>query len=363
MSNSSAKTDDLNGLRAFLQRAETRLSTMHRVAGVFLNGAGLLVLFPVFFKDAYLGIVDALWPPSTADGLTVLLPADQRAKLFLSVAFGAALLVAVGIPIYALYLLVEDIVHFYFQGHSPGLGDAYYPRFTLSALAYPSDEVDAQKLKAAAIKHEYEDDWVHFIVPHMQKKRQGIGLSNEFVWENYNTIISAARQRDTADAAWQKSLPIAPPNKSSVTDKQAFNVVLGQAGMVDRTMEEELAKVEVSLARHNWYLRRLVLRYTKALLLLVWTTLAAFSTLSLLKHSGPSRYEAALLAFAIWSVVTVFVVRIPKSWIYGLSDRRKLQALANQDNQLRLFENVVTISCGASVALSAVAGASWWLFG
>lgn len=31
-------------LRAYLQRAEVRLSTMHRIAGAFLGGAGLLTL-------------------------------------------------------------------------------------------------------------------------------------------------------------------------------------------------------------------------------------------------------------------------------------------------------------------------------
>ncbi len=44
------KIEEHAAMRAYLQRAEVRLSTMHRVAGVLLNGAGLLFLFPVLLK-------------------------------------------------------------------------------------------------------------------------------------------------------------------------------------------------------------------------------------------------------------------------------------------------------------------------
>ncbi len=39
------KDSERQGIRAYLQRAETRLSTYQRVAGVFLNGAGLDLLY------------------------------------------------------------------------------------------------------------------------------------------------------------------------------------------------------------------------------------------------------------------------------------------------------------------------------
>jgi len=44
--------DERQALRAFLQRGETRLSTYQRVAGVFLNGAGLLVLLPGLARES-----------------------------------------------------------------------------------------------------------------------------------------------------------------------------------------------------------------------------------------------------------------------------------------------------------------------
>src|SRR5258708_10646405 len=42
-----------NAMRAYLQRCEVRLSTLHRIATAFIGGAGLLLLIPVFFKDAF----------------------------------------------------------------------------------------------------------------------------------------------------------------------------------------------------------------------------------------------------------------------------------------------------------------------
>lgn len=40
--------------RQFLARLEARLSTLHRVIGAFVGGAGLLVLVPIFFKDSFI---------------------------------------------------------------------------------------------------------------------------------------------------------------------------------------------------------------------------------------------------------------------------------------------------------------------
>lgn len=64
---SKASESDLQEYRAYLQRAETRLSTLHRVAGAFISGAGLLTL-----------------------------------------------LASLALPILALYLLIRDLILFYF---------------------------------------------------------------------------------------------------------------------------------------------------------------------------------------------------------------------------------------------------------
>jgi hypothetical protein len=52
-----------NAQRAYVQRCEVRLSTMHRIAGAFVSGAALLILLPLFLKDVMSPIVRAFLSP------------------------------------------------------------------------------------------------------------------------------------------------------------------------------------------------------------------------------------------------------------------------------------------------------------
>lgn len=107
-------------MRAYLQRAEVRLSTMHRVAGAFLNGAGLLFLFPVFLRDAFLIIL----------GLVLTQTGDITRLAML-----AMLVVTLGLPSWGFYLLIKDIVIFYFTAYHVGIHENFFrPRFILSGI-------------------------------------------------------------------------------------------------------------------------------------------------------------------------------------------------------------------------------------
>ena len=56
----SLTTDERAAMRAFLQRCDVRLSTMHRVATALLSGAGILVLLPAVERDAVLQVLRSL---------------------------------------------------------------------------------------------------------------------------------------------------------------------------------------------------------------------------------------------------------------------------------------------------------------
>src|SRR5437870_4023402 len=115
---------DHHAMRAYLQRAEVRLSTMHRVASAFLGGAGLLILFPVFFGGVISGLLRSFLGPPPG-----VLP------LISSFLLAATFCISVATPLYALYLLLRDLVHFYFVGHSPGFPSKLFnPRFVLSGI-------------------------------------------------------------------------------------------------------------------------------------------------------------------------------------------------------------------------------------
>ena len=58
------------GIRAFLQRCEVRLSTIHRVATALLSGAGILVLLPALQRDAIETVLRSLLTALRSDQRT-----------------------------------------------------------------------------------------------------------------------------------------------------------------------------------------------------------------------------------------------------------------------------------------------------
>src|ERR1700710_896363 len=106
-------------MRAFLQRAETRISTFQRVGGAFISGAGLLVLLPLLITNSFSRVIAAA------------LSDDRNLLLLLPYAF------SVFLPLYALLKLIEDLIRFYFSpihhGDAPQIS---LSKFSLSGLAF-----------------------------------------------------------------------------------------------------------------------------------------------------------------------------------------------------------------------------------
>ena len=92
--------------RAFLQRAEVRLSTMHRIASAFISGAGLLLLLPLFRRDSLSAIVRVSWSE-----LSLLRSAGGGWELYtFSLLFVLSAFVVLFVPIYSMYLLLKDVI-------------------------------------------------------------------------------------------------------------------------------------------------------------------------------------------------------------------------------------------------------------
>ena len=136
-----------DAMRSYLQRAEVRLSAMDRVATAFISGAGLLVLFPIFFSQAIPGLVEAF---TLSHGSLA-----QTAFLFIPFSF------SIGLPLYALYWLLRDLTLFYFVSHSPGYPtDLVNPRFALSGVAFSPDE--STKVRREVTLRQYSSDLIRF---------------------------------------------------------------------------------------------------------------------------------------------------------------------------------------------------------
>lgn len=96
-------------MRAFLQRSEVRLSTIHRVAQALLGGSALILLMPLFLRDAF---------PKM---MTILISLyDSHQSVVSTVALGIAAALVILLPVPAIYLLVGDLLAFYFTSNSFG---------------------------------------------------------------------------------------------------------------------------------------------------------------------------------------------------------------------------------------------------
>jgi hypothetical protein len=313
--------------RAYLQRGETRLSTLHRVAGTFISGAGLLTLLPILISTVFSGLLasivfrraDGLPPPASPERWFALTPA----------------LVSMGLPLVALYLLMRDLTQFYFTARpfrTENMGGTY-PRFILSGLMLPesgkSDEMQVARL----------DSFVtNLIVPQKAKYRKSLLKEAHTVGELRRYGVGDDKNR---------------------LSEQFRRFLFTESGSEFRTLAGESAKMEASIVRHQRYLRNLVLRYAKAFLLTIVTTIAtivAAGTLALLDqpNSGSAPvvvrpdiiWLSTLSIYALWCVAAAIVVRRPIDWVFAEIDNRSSH---QTPPSLRLFERSTVVTIGISM--------------
>lgn len=345
--------DERNAMRVYLQRAEVRLSTMHRVAGIFLNGAGLLILFPLLFKDVVQNIMIIL---ATKTTFTIA----SAYYVFLVIPF----VISLAVPLRSLYLLLKDLVDFYFAGNFPGYNSPT-PRFVVPASVFPPD--DAPSFKDEVLKIQYSDDG------HGPGLRQFVLPFDEEAIEYYDTVIKKYSTEiipETRTMAYLRKKGIIssssdpesdPEQENSLQEKKRFSAIFGFGGAYDRNLAEEVAFTEVMLARHASSLRRLVLRYAKSLLVVIWTILASFFIVALVHAIEESTYWNSkvdpnltmvfvAVLYIFWAWVTSILVKRPIQWIlemthfrdrWGMVVAQDFSNFTVKDAQLKKFEEEV----------------------
>ena len=238
-------------MRAFLQRCEVRLSTVHRVATALLSGAGLMVLLPAIARDSIVSVIRTLVSGDLDLAHVCLL---------------AAMVALLALPFAALWLVLRDLTLFYFHAqHLAHDGhDVFTPRFTLTGIRLPSDELGAAgrdeltTVRASAAN-------IDLLVP-----------SNDLARSRIDRQLDAYGGLGRHDVDGD----------------------LGRAGGLfeltasrDRSLIEEVAKIEYGIARHILRVQVIVLRYVKALLAFLTTALAVFAAAAVLEDSttiGPT---------------------------------------------------------------------------
>jgi hypothetical protein len=394
--------DERNAMRAFLARCEVRLSTMHRVAVGFLSGAGLLFLFPVFLKDGVLTLMTALLSymsllPSSVGHAGV--PSMVVILLCLAYPF----LVSLGLPVLALLLLLKDIVRFYFVGHPPGFSEEFFnPRFVLTGIAFSPDE--SEEVKQRVLRQEYGSDLIGFVVSRVdahsryysniidKPKRQIVPPTRKLPRLLKMGVVKLGQEKPLDDLADNDKVLVYPANASvntpvngdsihsngnshsngiekgagmpfverTVDQIDHFNAALGLTGFVERSLYEEVAKTEVSVVRHSLKLRRLVLRYFQALLILIWTSFVTFLMLPFLQDaSGLFSVPIVFsLTYLIWGALAPMIVQMPLDWLVGHPHndvRRDAIKRFQEMDALQTFGKLAQWLCYGAVVASLVA--------
>ncbi len=322
--------DERNAMRAYLQRTEVRNSTLHRIAIGFVSGAGLMILIPAFFKEVIDGIILSLLHNIN----TVFIPSMTAADAALGIALYAMviypLIVSLAIPMYALYLLLQDIVHFYFTLYSPGFTEGLtHPTFSLGGIAFSPDE--APQAKREIMRYQYSrHEHMMYLMPFSSRRREL--YFDHLIEETQGHIIPESRR-----FARLKAQGVLPDDSDEHLTNQ-FNAALGIARMFDRNLVEEVAYQEIAIVRNVMYLRRLVLRYVKALLLFVWTMMVSFVMLPFLQEPRLPSFVVLSGGYLVWSLLAPSVMRMPVRWMYRHRHRDSIETRQQIDMQLRYLE-------------------------
>lgn len=310
--------DERAALRAYLQRSEVRLSTIHRTATALLSGAGVLVLLPALGRDAVVNVLRGL-----------LGAPGSPLRLALAALVVLMLLLALAV----VWLLLYELTRFYFHANhvTSAQGTTFTPRFTLTSLHLPVDELGAGTY-AELVRRRQDPDNIELLVP-----------ANE----------SARRHIDAQVAAYDGLAVDAPP-----TDATRAASLLQLAGVRDRTLIDEVAKVEYGMARHVIRIQIIVLRYIKALLVVLTTAVSTFVMAAVVEASpgvdtSAERWIVATLA--LWAPAVLFVSSAPVRWLGRLlrSEGATTSGI-RYDKDLTRLERMVAVVSGA-VLIGAVA--------
>lgn len=331
--------EDLQEYRAYLQRGETRLSTLHRVGGSFISGAGLLTLLPVLGSQTFPALCSAVLFVSAP-----LFPAPGSLQRWFAL---LPVIVSLALPLLALISLIQDLIAFYFTAYSFDTSTrrtVVYPRFILSGIRV-SEKSLSKRGKRELDKAREEPTFNQLIVPIKRASR--------------DRLLEEAKEIGDL-----KTLDLDDANREWASEQLQDFVHRYTASHV-RTLAEESAKMETSLARHHMFLRVLVLRYAKAFLLTILTTIVTVGALAVtnlarpdvqgqligqgasLPMGGDILWVMLLGLYGLWSFGAAYVVRRPIRWIYRDMDdtvaRRTPVSLRKFEQRTLLFAAATSI--------------------
>jgi hypothetical protein len=326
--------DDRAAMRAFLQRCEVRLSTAHRVATALLSGAGILVLLPALERDSVMQVLRSLLagPVTWSRGLLAV-----------------CAVASIGLALAVFWMLVLELTRFYFHSNHIRTGEGsgiFATRFTLTGLRLPDDELSPAVAAAYEASHSSPAN-VELLVAKNAEVRDRIDRQLAAYPSLASTVDRASDDRASDDRA---------------RDLARATAMFELAASRRRSLVEEVTKVEYGIVRHLIRLQVIVLRYVKALLVIVATSLATFTAAAAVPSSGPltaadQRWMAGV--FLVWAPGVMVVVTAPVRWLERLlrADGADQTALGD-DDELTQLEGLTARIAGGTWVLAAAAMAT-----
>ncbi len=341
-------------MRSFLQRSEVRLSTIHRVGQALLGGSALVLLLPLFIRDGF--------PKMTL----LLVSSFEAGQWVVFVGIGLAAALSVALPVAAIYLLVSDLLGFYFTSNTfgaPGAGtDAprravFNPRFIVPGLGFNDDELTPAT--RALLDEGRDDEWTKALL--VPRSLDDSGWRDRFdtrMFQVWGTRIPAGHDGDAERM------------------RQSFRL----AGLHhDRTLAHDVARTEALLARHILSIRVAVLRYTKALLLLISTTIAILAASGLVEQAlaqdtaggaypngfPPRSTFLVALVYVLWAPLAARSVTAPLRMIQRHTPGVGRYEDVYLDRRTTQFESATVAATFVVMigAASAMVACGWWASG
>jgi hypothetical protein len=282
----------------------------------------------------------------------------------------SAWILAFGVALYltflSLYFLLRDLIRFYFVPHTENQS-LLFPRYAISALSYPAPTDDHTKRQIMIAL--YSSRIYKFGMHRNERSIQFYELADR----DYDFIKPKTRE--------EFERLTSPGEEEGSNERHLYNVACGIAGISERTLIEEAARLEASLVRHNAGLRGIVIRYAKALILTLWTAALIMFAIAIAKplledgtfarqQGVPYAVPLGVLlsvAFFIWALVSTRFVKHPLYWISEMAEvlprRGTRTAIVDHDPQFKQFEAHVRWSCRIAWCCCFVSFAtSMWFF-
>lgn len=249
------------------------------------------------------------------------------------------------LPVIAIFLLVGDLLSFYFTSNifgAPGAGHrssgrtVFSPRFITPGLGFNNDELNDHT--RALLEDGREDEWTRALL--VPKSLDDSGWRDRFDTRTYEVWGTV-------------------PAEGLDGDDERLRQMFRFAGLHrDRTLAHDVARTEALLARHVLSIRIVVLRYSKALLLLIATTVASLAAAGIVEEAinadplggrfvdgVPYRYLFLVaLVYVVWAPVAARSVTAPLRMIQrntpGVGQHRD----AYLDKYLTQFESATVFA-------------------